>query len=109
MKRIRKVVRKITGMIASAAYITLAMCSPALASDTNANVDAVLNPLNMVKALVLAGLSVIGVIIIAVNVMHLSSALKDRDSSTVQTALLGMFGGFIMAAISVVLAFLGFS
>lgn len=109
MKRIRKVVRKITGMIASAAYITLAMCSPALASDTNANVDAVLNPLIMVKTLVLAGISAIGVIIIAVNVMHLSSAIKERDSSSVQTALLGMFGGFIMAAIGVVLAFLGFS
>ena len=108
MKRIRKVVRKITGMIASAAYITLAMCSPALASDTNASVDAVLNPLIMVKTLLLAGMSVIGVIIIAVNVMHLSSALKDRDSSTVQTALLGMLGGFIMAAISAVLAFIGF-
>lgn len=109
MKRIRKVARKITGMIASAAYITLAMRSPALASDANASVDAVLNPLNMVKALVLAGMSVIGVIIIAVNVMHLSSALKDRDSSTVQTALLGILGGLIMAAISAVLAFIGFS
>lgn len=108
MKRIRKVVRKITGMIASAAYITLAMCSPALASDTNASVDAVINPLIMVKTLVLAGVSAIGIIIIAVNVTHLSSALKDRDSSTVQTALLGIFGGFIMAAIGAVLAFLGF-
>lgn len=108
MKRIRKVARKITGMIASAAYITLAMCSPALASDTNAGVEAVLNPLNMVKVLVLAGISTIGVIIIAVNAMHLSSAIKERDSSSVQTALLGMFGGFIMAAIGAVLAFLGF-
>ena len=108
MKRIRKVVRKITGMIASAAYITIAMCSPALASETNASVDAVLKPLNMVKTLVLSGVSVIGVIIIAVNAMHLSSALKDRDSSTVQTALLGIFGGLIMAAIGAVLAFLGF-
>lgn len=108
MKRIRKAVRKITGMIASAAYITLAMYSPALASDTNAGVDAVLNPLNAVKTLFLAGMSVIGVIIVAANLMHLSSAIKERDSSSVQTALLGMLGGFIMAAINGVLAFIGF-
>ncbi len=102
----KKKIRKIIQTTAAASYMALMMHLPALAASTT-GVDEVLKPLNQVKLLVLGIFSVVGVIIVAVNTTHLSSALKERDSSSIQTALLGMGGGFIMAAISTVLAFIG--
>lgn len=74
-----------------------------------AGVDDVLKPLENLKILVLAVIGAIGVIILAKNLMEFATAYQQQDSSTMNSALKGIVAGAIMAAITTVLAFLGFS
>ena len=51
---------------------------------------------------------VIGVIILAKNVMEFAQAYQAQDSSTMNSALKGIVAGVMMAGISSVLGILGF-
>lgn len=70
--------------------------------------DAVTQPLNNLKTLVIAIIGAVGVIILAKNVMEFAQAYQQQDSSTMNSALKGIVAGVMMAGISTVLTFLGF-
>lgn len=74
-----------------------------------ADVDAVMKPLQNLKTLVISVIGAVGLIVIAKNVMEFGSAYQSNDSAGMNSALKGFVGGLLMAGISAVLAFLGFS
>lgn len=69
---------------------------------------AITKPLDNLKALVIAVIGAVGVIILAKNVMEFAQAYQQQDSSTMNSALKGIVAGVMMAGISTVLSFLGF-
>lgn len=69
---------------------------------------AITQPLENLKTLLISVIGVIGVIILAKNVMEFAQAYQQQDSSTMSSALKGIVAGVMMAGISTVLNFLGF-
>ena len=70
--------------------------------------EAVTQPLENLKTLIIAVIGAVGVIILAKNVMEFAQAYQQQDSSTMNSALKGIVAGVMMAGISTVLTFLGF-
>lgn len=70
--------------------------------------NAITQPLDNLKTLVIAVIGAVGVIILAKNVMEFAQAYQQQDSSTMNSALKGIVAGVMMAGISSVLTFLGF-
>lgn len=70
--------------------------------------QAITQPLENLKTLVIAVIGAVGVIILAKNVMEFAQAYQQQDSSTMNSALKGIVAGIMMAGISTVLTFLGF-
>lgn len=70
--------------------------------------QAITQPLDNLKTLVIAIIGAVGVIILAKNVMEFAQAYQQQDSSTMNSALKGIVAGVMMAGISTVLTFLGF-
>lgn len=70
--------------------------------------EAVTQPLENLKSIVIAVIGAVGVIILAKNVMEFAQAYQQQDSSTMNSALKGVVAGIMMAGISTVLSFLGF-
>ena len=70
--------------------------------------QAITQPLDNLKTLVLSIIGAIGVIILAKNVMEFAQAYQGQDSATMNSALKGIVAGIMMAGISTVLTFLGF-
>lgn len=70
--------------------------------------QAITQPLDNLKTLVIAIIGAVGVIILAKNVMEFAQAYQQQDSSTMNSALKGIVAGIMMAGISTVLTFLGF-
>lgn len=73
-----------------------------------ANTNAITQPLDNLKTLVIAVIGAVGIIILAKNVMEFAQAYQQQDSSTMNSALKGIVAGIMMAGISTVLTFLGF-
>ena len=73
-----------------------------------AGTEAITQPLDNLKTLVIAVIGAVGVIILAKNVMEFAQAYQQQDSSTMNSALKGIVAGIMMAGISTVLTFLGF-
>lgn len=70
--------------------------------------NAITQPLENLKTLVISVIGAVGVIILAKNVMEFAQAYQQQDSSTMNSALKGIVAGVMMAGISTVLSFLGF-
>ena len=70
--------------------------------------QAITQPLDNLKTLVIAVIGAVGVIILAKNVMEFAQAYQQQDSSTMNSALKGIVAGVMMAGVSTVLTFLGF-
>ena len=70
--------------------------------------QAITQPLDNLKTLVIAVIGAIGVIILAKNVMEFAQAYQQQDTSSMNSALKGIVAGIMMAGISTVLSFLGF-
>lgn len=96
----KKVVTAI--MAAATAVATLPMTSFA------SGAESITQPLENLKTLIIAVIAVVGVIILAKNVMEFAQAYQQQDSSTMNSALKGIVAGIMMAGISTVLTFLGF-
>lgn len=73
-----------------------------------AGTEAITQPLENLKILVIAVIAAVGIIILAKNVMEFAQAYQQQDSATMNSALKGIVAGVMMAGISAVLAFLGF-
>ena len=98
--------KKLMITIAVTAMTVLANTSQVFAADTGL-INQVLEPLNLLKTLIFAGLAVVGGIIFAWNAFHFAGALKEKDQIGISSNLLGMLGGGIMAGIGAVVSFLG--
>lgn len=79
------------------------------ATSGNANIDTVTAPINNLKLILEAIVSVIGIIIVIYNISKLGPAISSHDNSGIAQAVSGIAGGAIMAAVSTVLAILGLS
>jgi len=114
VKTMKMAVKKVIGMKKAVASVCVAaymevMSSPAAAlAAGGGGANAVTQPLNNLKTLVIAVIGAIGVIILAKNVMEFAQAYQQQDSSTMNSALKGIVAGAMMAGISSVLTFLGF-
>lgn len=107
--KIKNVIRKV--VIPAIAVTVFSMNNTAMlvfAKGKETGTEAVTQPLENLKTLVIAVIGAIGVIILAKNVMEFAQAYQQQDSSTMNSALKGIVAGSIMAGISTVLTFLGF-
>lgn len=99
-------VNKVVAGACGAAYMAFyAMPMTVFASG---GTEAITQPLDNLKTLVIAVIGAVGVIILAKNVMEFAQAYQQQDSSTMNSALKGIVAGVMMAGISTVLSFLGF-
>jgi hypothetical protein len=100
-------VQKASACVCGAAYMAFnAMPMTVFAAGTGT--QAITQPLDNLKTLVIAIIGAVGVIILAKNVMEFAQAYQQQDSSTMNSALKGIVAGVMMAGISTVLTFLGF-
>lgn len=88
------------GLVVANAHTATAWAAP--------GTEAITQPLDNLKTLVIAIIGAVGIIILAKNVMEFAQAYQQQDSSTMSSALKGIVAGILMAGISTVLAFLGF-
>lgn len=106
-KRVK--VKRLIMALCGAGYMAVhAMPMMVLAAGTATGTNAITQPLNNLKTLVIAIIGAVGVIILAKNVMEFAQAYQQQDSSTMNSALKGIVAGVMMAGISTVLSFLGF-
>ncbi len=122
VKTMKMTVKKAAGMKKAVASICVAvymavMSSPAAAlAAGGGGANAVTQPLNNLKTLVIAVIGAVGVIILAKKCNgYLQTHTKvwvwrnqQQDSSTMNSALKGIVAGVMMAGISSVLTLLGF-
>ena len=99
--------KKFALMAVTASYVSTMMSSTVLAAG-GGDTSTITQPLDNLKTLVIAIIGAVGVIILAKNVMEFAQAYQQQDSSTMNSAIKGIFAGVIMAGISTVLSFLGF-
>lgn len=98
--------KKLVPALCGTAMMMSQVTTTAFAAATGTN--AVTQPLENLKTLVIAVIGAVGVIILAKNVMEFAQAYQQQDSSTMNSALKGIVAGVMMAGISTVLTFLGF-
>ena len=96
--------KRTVSALCGAGYLAAAMPMTVLAAST----QAITQPLDNLKTLMIAIIGAVGVIILAKNVMEFAQAYQNQDSSTMNSALKGIVAGIMMAGISTVLSFLGF-
>lgn len=101
---IKKVLKKTKTVVVGVLSATAMLPATCFAAGT----DAITQPLENLKTLVIAVIGAVGVIILAKNVMEFAQAYQQQDSATMNSALKGIVAGIMMAGISAVLAFLGF-
>ena len=99
--------KKAVTAFCGAAYFAMG-AAPMTALAAGAGANAITQPLDNLKTLVIAVIGAVGVIILAKNVMEFAQAYQQQDSSTMNSALKGIVAGVMMAGISTVLTFLGF-
>jgi len=108
-KSMKKTLKNIKGKILTAFAAGLVIANAHTATAWAApGTDAITQPLDNLKTLVIAIIGAVGIIILAKNVMEFAQAYQQQDSSTMNSALKGIVAGVLMAGISTVLAFLGF-
>lgn len=73
----------------------------------DAAVPDFLQPLRMLVSVVLAGVTIWGVLNIVKNISEFSTALQSQDSTGMSSAVKGIIGGLMMAGIGGLLTFLG--
>ncbi len=112
MNKLKKIMYKIyvAGIIFISGIITRTI--PAFASDTNSKevekiIDAIINPLNILLAVIVAGLAVAGGFIITKNITELSVAVQQQDSTGMFHAIRGIISGVLLAATGLILGIFG--
>ena len=108
-KEMKKFFKQMKGKMAAALGAAMFM-SNAFTTQVFAatGTQAITQPLDNLKTLVIAIIGAVGIIILAKNVMEFAQAYQQQDSSTMNSALKGIVAGILMAGISTVLTFLGF-
>lgn len=108
MKKFLKQMKgKVVAAFGAAMFMSNAFTTQVLAAQPGGT-QAITQPLDNLKTLVIAIIGAVGVIILAKNVMEFAQAYQQQDSSTMNSALKGIVAGIMMAGISTVLTFLGF-
>lgn len=101
-------VKKAVAAACGAGYMTMNAMPLTVFAAQAGGTQAITQPLDNLKTLVIAIIGAVGVIILAKNVMEFAQAYQQQDSSTMNSALKGIVAGIMMAGISTVLTFLGF-
>lgn len=101
-------VKKAVEAACGAGYLAMSAMPLTVFAAQAGGTQAITQPLENLKTLVIAIIGAVGVIILAKNVMEFAQAYQQQDSSTMNSALKGIVAGIMMAGISTVLTFLGF-
>lgn len=101
-------VKKVVTAACSAGYMAMNTMNLTVFAAQAGGAQAITQPLDNLKTLVISIIGAVGVIILAKNVMEFAQAYQQQDSSTMNSALKGIVAGIMMAGISTVLTFLGF-
>jgi len=105
-KSMKKTLKNIKGKILTAFAAGLVIANAHTATAWAApGTDAITQPLDNLKTLVIAIIGAVGIIILAKNVMEFAQAYQQQDSSTKNSALKGIVAGVLMAGISPGLGF----
>ncbi len=99
-EKVNRICKEIGGLWMASDFI-FCISSPVYAS------NQITSGLNNLKDLVLTVVAVIGIIMVAKNVMEFASAYQQQDSSGMNSALKGIVGGLMMAFVGAVLTLLG--
>lgn len=111
LKKIKKTVIKGVVTVVTVTE-TILLCSiPTFAAGTSASGDStgVTGKINLLTSLFAAIVSAIGLFHLVKDVMELSTAWKQQDGPTMNQAIKGAVGSFLMFSVSGVLSFLGFN
>lgn len=74
-----------------------------------ASQDAIMAPINSLKALVIGIIGAIGVIVLGFGILEFGSAVQAQDPSQQTAGIKKIVGGILMASVSLIMGFLGFS
>lgn len=105
LNNLKNTLKNTLPVLTGTAACILTNTSIALADTGVGQVDA---GLNSIKTMAIGVCSVIGVVGVVKGGITFSSGLSQRDQSGIVTGGLELAGGFIMAAIGAVIAFMGF-
>ena len=108
MKKIKSFIKDFGSKTKRIVYGVVGTISTLILGGENVFATDVTGSLNNLKTLFMGAIGIIGVIVLAKNIMDFANALQERDSQSMKTAGLGMAGGAMMAGVGSVLAILGF-
>lgn len=69
--------------------------------------DSILQPVKILQTLFFAIIGLVGLFLIGKGVLELSTAIPQRDSTSIKEAILIIIGGILAAGMPVLLKFLG--
>lgn len=104
----RKTKRNRVGKLIIMSVLMINMFTINVFATTTANLPSeILNPINMLKVLMIGIVSAVGFFIIFKNVISFAHAWQERDTNTMWNSVIGFAGGLMVAFIGAVLGFLG--
>lgn len=69
--------------------------------------DSILQPVKILQTLFFGIIALVGLFLIGKGILELSTAIPQRDSTSIKEAALTIIGGILAAGISAVLSFMG--
>lgn len=69
--------------------------------------DSILQPVKLLQTLFFGIIALVGLFLIGKGILELSTAIPQRDSTSIKEATLTIIGGVLAAGISAVLGFIG--
>ena len=90
-------VKKVVAAACGAGYMAMNAMPLTVFAAQAGGTQAITQPLDNLKTLVIAIIGAVGVIILAKNVMEFAQAYQQQDSSTMNSALKGIVAGIMMA------------
>lgn len=71
------------------------------------DLSSVTSGLNTIKTLIINIVIVIGVIVVAKEVIEMGTAMKQQDSAGVASAIKGLIGGALMISVGIIITIFG--
>lgn len=104
-----KAARRTDRLVCMAVCTGMAVMTDAMPVLASGGDTTILAPLNNLKTLFTSVVAAIGGIVVVKNIMELSSALQNQDTSAITSGLKGFVGGLLMALVGALLTYLGIS
>lgn len=77
------------------------------ADATQTGTDSILQPVKILQTLFFGIIALVGLFLIGKGILELSTAIPQRDSTSIKEAALTIIGGILAAGISAALSFMG--